>query len=227
MSVGERYLRLHERIGAVIGYLVIIILAIPLSVPVAGVAHVAIVIIGLHLAASAGTRAGRMVARQRTGQTVATAPDRHPAELLAQAAERSDPQELVRAFARLPVEARARWLTIAGDLPHRCGTSVRSEVERQGEVTGDQGLRELDSLAARIDWPARRRRLRVLAFAPSAVWLLITAVAVAGWPAFGERLLFSLATLFCVIGIAGIVVIAVRDERRGYLAAITPAPLDW
>ena len=227
MSVGDRYLRLHERIGAVIGYLVIIALAIPVTIEAAGVAQLIVALIALHLAAATGTRLGRAWGQRRTTALVGSAPGHLPAEVLATAAERSDPQELVRALARLPDAPRARWLAIAGDLPHRCGTTVRSEVERQGAVTGEQGVRELDSLAARIAWPADRRATRLLALAPTAIWLAITVIAIAGWPAFGERLVFSLATVFCVIGLAAIAVSAIRDERRGFLDATTPAPLDW
>jgi len=227
MSVGDRYVRLYERLGAVGGYVLIVLACLPITLPLAGIAHIIAVLVALHVAASAGTRGGRLVARWRTQGVVLTAPVRLPGEALTLAAGRMDPQELVRALARLPAPARERWLGLAGELPHRCGTTVRAEVERQGAPAGDAGLRELDALAGRLEWSTRRPAMRVLAFAPTLVWLVITAIALADWPAPGESLLFGLATLFCVVGLAGMAVYALVDERRGSVAAGTSATADW
>lgn len=227
MSVGDRYLRLYERVGAVIGYVVIVVICLPITIPLAGIAHFIGVLIALHVAASLGKRAARAWADRQLTAQVAAAPERIPAGELAGIAARGDPQGLVRAIARLPDGARTRWLDIAGDLPHRCGTTVRAEVERQGRPLGDAGSRELADLAGRLEWTAHRTTPRLLAFAPTVLWTVISALALADWPAPGESLFFGLATLFLVIGLGAMAVHAFRDERSGHTAAITPAAVDW
>ncbi len=230
MSVGQRYLRLWERLGAVVGYVIIVAACIPITLPLAGWPHLVVVLIALHLAADGGRRMARGWGQRHALAVVAT-PDADPARLRHIGAA-SDPQGLVRALARMPPTARERWLAAVGDLPHRCGTTIRDEVARQGETSApgdraDVGGVDLTDLAARLEWPVHRLRLRVLALAPNAIWLVLTVVAIAGWPTPGSGWFIGLVTLFCAVGLVGMTVHGLLDESRGHATAIAAAPADW